>query len=123
MAYVRPQGKMNPKVREFSDKHPRLYGAVAFLIGVGLADWAANVACRSVHGIGLSAVIVAFSLMATVVGLGYLVFGGRCNDLDDRFIAWLNPSRVTWKPTLVLLSVVGLCIFFSVWIAVRFHGR
>ncbi|MBA4387282.1 MAG: hypothetical protein C0404_04830 [Verrucomicrobia bacterium] len=114
---------MNPKVRQFSNKHPRAYGAIALLIGGVLAGWAVEVAGKSTKGVELAAVLLAFSLVATVIGLGFLVFGRRCNDLDDRIIAQFNPNRVTWKQTLILLSVVGVCILASVWIAVRLHGR
>jgi hypothetical protein len=114
---------MDPRIRDFSNKHPRVYATIYLLVSISLVVWASIVAKQGHTGIELATIILASSIFAGCVGILYMIFGARCNLWDERFLANFNPCSVTWKQTICLVLVALTVLAGSFFIALALGGK
>ena len=113
--------EMDPRVRDFSTRHPRAYAAMALLIALGLAYWASGFARKGQNGIVVAVALLSLSLFAGAIGLLYLLFGRKCNEWDLAFLSTFDANNVSWRHTLTFVLVALLAITLSVLIALTLH--
>jgi hypothetical protein len=92
-------GAMHPVVRDFCERRPRLYGLLAMIVALGVAQLG-RIAPEPVFAIYL----FVFSSMFVVTSAAYLVFGARVLRWDWYSEAYLPPFT-SWG---IALKAIGL---------------
>jgi hypothetical protein len=99
--YGREAGAMHPVVRDFCERRPRLYGLLAMIVALGVAQ------VGRIVSEPLSAFyLFLLSSMFVVTSAAYLVFGARVLGWDWYSEAYLSPFT-SWRTA---LRVIGLAL-------------
>jgi len=84
---------MDPPIRQFSERRPRLYGFLLLLLGVAFA-----VAGHRISGDGRAFTLLLFAAACGAGGLYYLIFGPRAHSWDVTVEKDFAPhASLSWK--------------------------
>lgn len=108
---------MHPIVRSFSERAPRLYGALFLTPAVGLSWLGLRGATLPTPDWIGSIFLFAFAIIIGLTGLLYIILGKRAVQLNARFDECFDPDDVGWKPVTVLLITVAAVFAISILIA------
>jgi hypothetical protein len=97
---------MLPIVRQFSDRYPRVYGFIMFMVGCAFAQLG-----HVFHSRGLAWIFIIFAALFGITGIIYIGLGSKCRGWDARFLA-KNKSRSDAKR--VALEQIALMVTFVI---------